>query len=56
MIFEQFEYGSLKFKYFNSSNNKYLLTLNDIIRFLFEKKMKHTANIKFLKLFFDKLI
>lgn len=38
MIFEQFEYGSLKFKYFNSSNNKYLLTLNDIIRFLFEKK------------------
>lgn len=37
-IFEMLKYGSLKFKHLNSYNNKYLLTFNDIIRFLFEKK------------------
>ena len=37
-IFELFEYGKLKSGYLINSKNKYLMTFNDIIRFLFEKK------------------
>ena len=35
---EFFNQGSLRFNFMNNKNNKYLMTLNDIIRFIFEKK------------------
>lgn len=36
--FELFDQSKLHFNFMHRSNNKYLMTLNDIIRFIFEKK------------------